>query len=43
MLKNTVSGHMEQAENLGYELSVCLRDAGATEILDKIFSETRIQ
>ena len=41
MLKDTVSGHIEQAENLGYQLSVSLRNAGATEILEKIFAEIR--
>ena len=41
MLKDSVSGHIEQAEQLGYELSVRLRNSGATEVLEKIFAEIR--
>ncbi|MDJ0658437.1 MAG: hydroxymethylbilane synthase [Crocosphaera sp.] len=39
LLKDTIEGEPAQAENLGQALAGRLRDAGATEILEKIFAE----
>lgn len=39
LIKDTIEGEPAQAEKLGQELAMRLRDAGATEILAKIFAE----
>lgn len=39
MVKNTVTGLAKDAEKLGIELATNLRQQGATEILEKIFTE----
>ncbi|WP_107666849.1 hydroxymethylbilane synthase [Cyanothece sp. BG0011] len=39
LIKDTIEGEPAQAEKLGQELALRLRDAGATEILAEIFAE----
>lgn len=39
LVKDTVSGNTRDAEKIGYELAVRLREQGATEILEEIFAE----
>ncbi|EAZ90485.1 hydroxymethylbilane synthase [Crocosphaera chwakensis] len=39
LIKDTIEGEQDQAEKLGQELAMRLRDAGATEILAAIFAE----
>jgi len=39
MVKDTVTGSASQAEQLGIQLAQLLRQQGAQEILDKIFTE----
>ncbi|MGK7954120.1 MAG: hydroxymethylbilane synthase, partial [Crocosphaera sp.] len=39
LIKDTIEGEPTQAENLGQALATRLREAGATEILEKIFAE----
>ncbi len=39
LIKDTIEGEPTEAENLGEALATSLREAGATEILEKIFAE----
>ena len=39
LIKDTIQGEPTEAENLGQALATRLREAGATEILEKIFAE----